>query len=197
MVRESPGRLRPEQQLGKLAVQCRRWERPTRSPSVQSCKTGMYCFFLKNPRRMKAATKGPKNPTKLFDHTQQAHDYDPQALYVKNWLPELRPLEDPQVIFQPWKLPEDKKFELKLAGNEWVEQPLKKIEFHVARNGGRGRGGGAGGEGGRGQSRGRGRGGGGGGGGFHGRGRGDKPRGQRRLGGMDKVEAMDGTTAVS
>lgn len=99
------------------------------------------------------------------------------------------------MIFQPWKLPEDKKAELKLADTEWVEQPLKKIDFHVSRNAGRG-GGSGGGGGGRGQ--GRGRGGGGGGGGFHGRGRGERTRGQRRQGGMDKVQAMDGgTTAIN
>lgn len=76
---------------------------------------------------------------------------------------------------------EEKKKGLGLAGKEWVEQPLKRIEFHVGRNAGRGggrngrKGGVAGG------SRG-------GGGGYHGRGRGDKPRGQNRRGKMDRAD---------
>jgi len=121
-------------------------------------------------------------------YTRQAHDYDPQAEYVKNWVEELRSLNDPQIIFQPWKMPEEKKKELGLEGNEWVEQPLKRIEFHVGRNSGRGggrsgrKGGVAGGS--------RGGGGGGGGGGFYGRGRGEKSRGQNRRGKMDRAQEM-------
>jgi len=124
----------------------------------------------------------------VHPNIEQAHDYDPQGEYVKNWVEELRSLDDPQIIFQPWKMPEEKKRELGLAGNEWVEQPLKRIEFHVGRNAGRG-GGRAGGKGGgAGGSRG---GGGRGGGGFHGRGRGEKSRGQGRMGKMDKAEGFE------
>jgi deoxyribodipyrimidine photo-lyase len=124
----------------------------------------------------------------------QAHDYDPQGEYVKNWVEELRPLDDPQILFQPWKMSGEQKKELGLVGNEIVEQPLKRIEFHVGRNAGRGggrsgrkggiangsRGGGDGGGGG---------GGGGGRGGYNGRGR-EKPRGQWREGKMDRAMVM-------
>lgn len=122
---------------------------------------------------------------------RQAHDYDPQGEYVKNWVEELRSLDDPQIIFQPWKLPEEKKKELGLEGNEWVEQPLKRIEFHVGRNAGRG-GGRSGRNGGiaRGSRGGGGGGGGGAGGGYHGRGRGEKSRGQARKGKMDRAEGF-------
>ena len=114
----------------------------------------------------------------------QAHDYDPQGEYVKNWVEELRPLDDPQIIFQPWKMSEEKKKELGLVENEIVEQPLKRIEFYVGRNAGRG-GGRAGRKGG---VAGGGRGGGGGGrGGYNGRGRGEKSRGQWREGKMDRA----------
>ena len=117
----------------------------------------------------------------------QAHDYDPKGEYVKNWIEELRPLDDPQLLFQPWKIPEEQKKELGVAGTAWLEQPLKRIEFHPGRGGGRGGRGG----------RGRGGGGGGGGGsgpngGFHGRGRQDRFRGQRRRGNMDKAQDMNG-----
>ncbi|KAL8989102.1 MAG: hypothetical protein Q9169_008433 [Polycauliona sp. 2 TL-2023] len=127
---------------------------------------------------------------RVFNPVKQAHDYDPKGEYVKNWIEELRPLDDPQLLFQPWKIPDDQKKELGVAGQEWLEQPLKRIEFHPGRNGGRG-----------GRGGGRGRGGGGGGrggggsgpnGGFHGRGRQDRFRGQRRRGNMDKLQDANG-----
>ncbi len=119
----------------------------------------------------------------MFNPVKQAHDYDPHGEYVKTWVPELSPLDDPQIIFQPWKMDDEKKAELKLKGIEWIENPLKKIEFHVGRSAGRGggRGGGKGGK------AGGSRGGSGGGGGFHGRGRGEKSRGQSRKGRVDRV----------
>ncbi len=115
----------------------------------------------------------------------QAHDYDPTGAYVKHWIPELRPVDDVQAVFQPWKLTADQREELGLRGKSWVEKPLKRIEFHLGRNGGGGGGGGgSGGGGGGGGTRGRGgaRGGrpGAGRGGYGGsgaRGRGDKARG--------------------
>ena len=86
---------------------------------------------------------------------------------------------------------EEKKKELKLEGVEWVEQPLKRIEFHVGRNAGRGgggrsgrKGGVAGGSrGGAGPAAGRR-------GGYQGRGKGDRWRGQRREGKMDKAQGV-------
>ena len=36
----------------------------------------------------------------------------------------------------------EKQAELGLTGAEWIEHPLKKIEYHVGRNASRGRGGG-------------------------------------------------------
>ncbi|KAK3169021.1 hypothetical protein OEA41_005469 [Lepraria neglecta] len=131
------------------------------------------------------------NPVKQGDaDDMQAHDYDPQGEYVKNWVEELRPLDDPQIIFQPWKMFEEKKKELGLVGNEIVEQPLKRIEFYVRRNAGRG-GGRAGRKGGvAGGGRRGGVGSGGGRGGYNGRGRGEKSRGQWREGKMDRAKAM-------
>lgn len=111
----------------------------------------------------------------------KAFDYDPRGEYVKTWVEELRSLDDPQMLFQPWKMSEEKKQELGLEGDEWVERPLKRIEFHPGKGGGRG---------GRG-----GRGGGGGGGGpgrvYQGRGRHDKFRGQARQGMMDKAQGIN------
>ena len=131
----------------------------------------------------------PRGEARVFNPVKQAHDYDPQGEYVKNWVEELRPLDDPQVVFQAWKVPEDKKREVGLQGLQWVEDPLKRIQFNVGRGRGRGAIRGNGGKGGKaGGSRGGG-GGGGGGGGFQGRAREEKIRGRGRMGHMDKAHA--------
>ena len=119
---------------------------------------------------------------RIFNPVKQGHDYDPKGEYVKTWVTELRSLDDPQLIFQPWKMDDAIKEQLKLAGIEWVEKPLRKIEFHVGRNSGRG-GNRAGGKGGK---AGGSRGGAGGVSGYHGRGRGDKSRGQSRRGKVER-----------
>ena len=123
---------------------------------------------------------------RVFNPVKQANDYDPHAEYVKTWMAELRPLDDPQAVFQPWKMKAEIKAELKLSGVEWIEHPLRKIEYHVGRNAGRrgGRGGRGGGKGGK---AGGSRGGAEGGGSYHGRGRGEKSRGQSRKGVLDRA----------
>ncbi|KAL8763159.1 MAG: hypothetical protein Q9184_000962 [Pyrenodesmia sp. 2 TL-2023] len=68
--------------------------------------------------------------SRTFNPVKQAFDYDPGGEYVKNWVEELRSLDDPQMLFQPWRMSKEKKQELGLEGNEWVERPLKRIEFH-------------------------------------------------------------------
>ena len=118
---------------------------------------------------------------RVFNPVKQAHDYDRNGEYVKNWIEELRSLDQVDVVFQPWKMTVEKQAELKLTGAEWIEQPLRRIEYHVGRNGrGGSRGGGKGGK------AGGSRGGAGGGGGYHGRGRGEKSRGQLRNGRLDR-----------
>lgn len=115
---------------------------------------------------------------RVFNPVKQAHDYG-GGEYIKNWIGELRPLDDLETLYQPWKMSAEKKVELKLAGQSFVEQPLIKIEWHLGKNAGRGRGRGRGGgkEGKAGGSRG---------GGYHGRGRGENSRGQSRRGQLDR-----------
>ena len=136
----------------------------------------------------------PRGEARVFNPIKQACDYDPEGSYVKAWVPELRGVEDVQVVFQAWKMEGEEKRRRGLMGVEWVERPLKRIDFRVGS--GR-RGGGGGGQFG-GSSKpkaigagegGRGRGGGsfGARGAYRGRGRGEKGRGQRREGMMDKV----------
>ncbi|KEF61909.1 uncharacterized protein A1O9_03481 [Exophiala aquamarina CBS 119918] len=137
----------------------------------------------------------PRGEARVFNPVKQSFDYDPQGDYCRAWVEELRGLEQPQEIFQPWKVGSDKRAELGLEGLEMVEQPLKKIDFTVGGKGKRGSGGGRYG----GSSRdkangagggGKGRGGGsfGGRGGYRGRAKGERGRqGYRRQGLMDKA----------
>lgn len=143
----------------------------------------------------------PRGEARVFNPVKQAFDYDPEGEYIKAWVPELGGLEDPQKIFQAWKMSNEEKKERGLAGQDMVEKPLKKIDFHVGRRGGGGDGHFGGNS--RGNRRhdnpgesGRGRGGGsfGARGGFRGsrgRGGGERGRGQARQGMMDKVNATE------
>lgn len=126
---------------------------------------------------------------RAFNPVKQAKDYDPKGEYIKAWIPELRGLGsgdgDVKKVWQPWLLSDGEKERLGVVGKEWVERPLRRIDF--SRGGGAGGGGGGGGSnsrGWRGGQRGkRGRGDGRGGSGGGGRG--------RRQGAQDKVDAAD------
>jgi len=86
----------------------------------------------------------PRGEARVFNPVKQAFDYDPQAEYVKAWVEELRGVQNPTEAFQAWTIPEERRVELGLVGLEWVERPLKRINFII----GPGRHGGGGGEGG-------------------------------------------------
>ena len=134
----------------------------------------------------------PRGEARVFNPVKQSFDYDPEGAYIKNWVKELRALDDPQAIFQAWKVPEAHRDSLGLGGLHWVERPLKRIEFHVGRNAGSGRR--ANGKGDRnsrsqgGHINGAGRRGNG---AASGKGRGEKQRGQREGRDRDVVEAID------
>lgn len=105
---------------------------------------------------------------RVFNPVKQAFDYDKKGEYIKAWVEELKDAKEheAQGIFQAWKLGEDRKAELGLAGIDWVEKPLRRIEYVPAKDGkgGKGRGG------------------------YSGRGRAKKMRGQMRKGHMDRAE---------
>lgn len=96
-----------------------------------------------------------------FNPVKQADDYDPQALYIKAWVPEVRGLL-PEEAFQCWKASDDAKQREGLSGLEVAANPLVKINYNARHgrqgpgaNSGRGRGrGGRGGRGGHGRGRG-------------------------------------------
>jgi deoxyribodipyrimidine photo-lyase len=73
----------------------------------------------------------PRGEARVFNPIKQACDYDPQGEYCKAWVEELRGLDDPQEIFQPWKVSNESRAELGLAGLETVDHPLKRIDFKV------------------------------------------------------------------
>lgn len=104
----------------------------------------------------------PRGAARIFNPVKQAYDYDPQAEYVKAWVPELRGLTDPGEAFQAWTIRDErKKRDLGLEGLVWVEKPLKKINFQLRRQNTRAPphgGGGSGSSGNTGRGRGQGRG---------------------------------------
>lgn len=138
----------------------------------------------------------PRGEARVFNPIKQACDYDPQGEYVRAWIEELRRVGDEQKVFQPWKLSGEERTKLGIEGMDWVERPLVKIDFKVG-SGKHGGGGGKYGGGSRGKAHGGGEGGHGKSGGrfgdrggniaFRGRGRGGRPRGQSRMGAMDRA----------
>jgi len=134
----------------------------------------------------------PRGEARVFNPVKQSFDYDSEGKYIRNWVQELRLLHDPQAIFQAWKVPEAQRESLGLGGLQWVERPLKRIEFHVGRSAGsggrangnhgrksRGQGGNVNGVGGRGD------------GGSSGKGRGERRSGQGKKRNTDEVEALN------
>jgi deoxyribodipyrimidine photo-lyase len=86
----------------------------------------------------------PRGEARVFNPIKQACDYDPHGEYVMAWVPELRGLDDTQIVFQAWKMDEEERKRRGLDGVDWVEHPLKKIDFRVGsgRRGGSSHGGG-------------------------------------------------------
>lgn len=85
---------------------------------------------------------------RVFNPIKQAFDYDPKGEYIKAWVPELRgmhltrPMSNGKEemdhqrlmnLYQAWRLSDRDKTSLGLKGVEWVERPLKKIQFTVGR----------------------------------------------------------------
>ena len=100
----------------------------------------------------------PRGEARVFNPVKQAFDYDPKGDYVKAWIPELRKIEDPMVVFQPFLMHQEEKEKHGIAkggkkhtrrGLEWLEQPLVRINFRPGGKKGprKGRGGGGGGPG--------------------------------------------------
>lgn len=77
----------------------------------------------------------PRGEARVFNPIKQASDYDSNGDYIKAWVEELRGVRDPFTIFQAWKMGDEDREKHGLIGVEWVETPLKRIDF---RPGGKG-----------------------------------------------------------
>lgn len=87
----------------------------------------------------------PRGEARMFNPVKQAHDYDPRAEYIKNWIEPLRRVDRPESAMQAWTMGEDERRRCGLEEEEWVLRPLKKIAFGGGGGGGGGRGRGGGG----------------------------------------------------
>jgi len=70
---------------------------------------------------------------RIFNPVKQAYDYDREAEYIKTWVPELKGVDNPAECWQAWTIPVYKRKDLGLEGLDWVEKPLKKIQFNAGR----------------------------------------------------------------
>ena len=63
---------------------------------------------------------------RYFNIPKQSKDYDPNALYIKHWLPELSPLPG-AIAREPWKLTQDeqKRYGVRLG----VDYPRPVVDF--------------------------------------------------------------------
>ncbi|KAK9781561.1 putative DASH family cryptochrome [Seiridium cardinale] len=73
----------------------------------------------------------PRGEARIFNPVKQAFDYDKEGEYVKMWVPELRPLERLENVFQACTTPKEDWDRFGLSGLEMVESPVKRIEFSV------------------------------------------------------------------
>ncbi|GAB3913426.1 deoxyribodipyrimidine photo-lyase [Microlunatus endophyticus] len=53
-----------------------------------------------------AGTGTDTRPNRVLNPLRQAERYDPDARYVRRWVPELADLQDPRDVHEPWRLPE-------------------------------------------------------------------------------------------
>jgi deoxyribodipyrimidine photo-lyase len=78
---------------------------------------------------------------RIFNPVKQALEYDPRGKYITTWVPELQTTigseeagpEGMMGVFQAWRLDEMVKGRLNLRGLEWVNNPLVRIDFNVAK----------------------------------------------------------------
>ena len=80
----------------------------------------------------------PRGEARVFNPIKQSNDYDREGKYVRMWVEETRKLDNPQEVFQCWKVDSQRRSEVGLDGNEGCESPLVKIDFRVGGKGGRG-----------------------------------------------------------
>lgn len=73
----------------------------------------------------------PRGEARIFNPVKQAFDYDKEGAYVKTWLPEVKPLEKLENIFQVATTSPEELEKAGLTDNIMVTNPVKRIEFLV------------------------------------------------------------------
>ncbi|KAK6818837.1 hypothetical protein PG987_016290 [Apiospora arundinis] len=73
----------------------------------------------------------PRGEARIFNPVKQAFDYDKEGTYVRRWVPEVRPLERLENVFQCCTTPKEDRERFNLTGLIMAEDPIKKIDFTV------------------------------------------------------------------
>lgn len=71
----------------------------------------------------------PRGDERKFNPVKQAFDYDKEGSYVRSWVPELRPLERLECVFQPSTAKASELAAAGLTDNIMVTDPVERIQF--------------------------------------------------------------------
>ena len=79
--------------------------------------------------QMQAGTTGI-NTVRIYNPIKQSYDHDPEGIFIKQWIPELREV-DPQYVLEPWKMPNQTQYPHTIIdARESGKQARKKIWGH-------------------------------------------------------------------
>jgi len=76
--------------------------------------------------QMQSGTTGI-NTTRVYNPIKQAQDHDPRGIFVKKWLPRMRPIPDAW-LFEPWKMTPEIQDHLGLQGESRIIKPIVHLE---------------------------------------------------------------------
>lgn len=71
---------------------------------------------------MQAGTTGI-NTTRVYNPIKQAQDHDPEGVFVRRWLPNLRKVPDAW-LFEPWRMPADLQARCGVYVGREIPEPL-------------------------------------------------------------------------
>lgn len=75
------------------------------------------------------------NTLRIYNPVKQGQDHDPEGVFIRRWVPELRSVSD-ELIHEPWKMPELKQIEAKCKLGKDYPLPIveHKEAVHFARS---------------------------------------------------------------